>query len=64
MASMYTRGLSEIPGGTQLPVRDELLMRAQEDNFTSQTVQEFLEKLAHCIIPVYESNDYPDNRIR
>jgi hypothetical protein len=51
-------------GGTHLLVRDEMLMKALKDNFSPQTVKDFLEKLAHCIIPVYESNGHSVYRIR
>lgn len=50
-------------GGTHLLVRDELLMKALEDNFPAETVRDFLEKLAHCLIKVYESNGHSVYRI-
>jgi hypothetical protein len=50
-------------GGTHLLVRDELLMKALEDNFPAETVQGFLEMLAHCLIKVYESNGHSVYRI-
>ena len=45
-------------GGTHLLVRDELLMKALEDNFPAETVRDVLEKLAHCLTKVYESNGH------
>jgi hypothetical protein len=50
-------------GGTHLLVRNELLMKALEDNFPADTVQDLLEKLAHCLIKVYESNGHSVYRI-
>jgi 4-amino-4-deoxy-L-arabinose transferase-like glycosyltransferase len=45
-------------GGTHLLVRDELLMKALEDNFPEETTRDVREKLAQCLIKVYESNGY------
>ena len=50
-------------GGTHLLVRDELLMKTLEDNFPAETVHCFLEKLAHCLIKVYEANGHSVYRI-
>ena len=45
-------------GGTHLLVREELLMKALEDNFPEETVQNVREKLAECLVKVYESNGH------
>ena len=45
-------------GGTHLLVRDELLMKALEDNFPGDTVRNVREKLADCLTKVYESNGH------
>ena len=45
-------------GGTHLLVREELLMKALEDNFPGETVRNVREKLAQCLIKVYESNGH------
>jgi hypothetical protein len=50
-------------GGTHLLVRDELLMKTLEDNFPAETVHGFLEKLAQCLIKVYEANGHSVYRI-
>jgi hypothetical protein len=50
-------------GGTHLLVRDELLMKALEDNFPGETVRDIREKLAQSLIKVYESNGYSVYRI-
>ena len=51
-------------GGTHLLVRDELLMKALEDNFPDETVRGVLEKLALCLTKVYESNGHAVYEIR
>jgi len=50
-------------GGTHLLVRDELLMKALEDNFPGEAVRDIREKLAQSLIKVYESNGYSVYRI-
>jgi len=45
-------------GGTHLLVREELLIKALVDNFSDETVRSVLEKLAQCLIKVYESNGH------
>lgn len=50
-------------GGTHLLVRDEMLKKALEDNFPEETVHDVFEKLAHCLIKVYESNGHSVYRI-
>ena len=45
-------------GGTHILVREELLMKALEDNFPAETVRNVREKLAECLIKVYESNGH------
>jgi hypothetical protein len=50
-------------GGTHLLVRDEMLRKALEDNFPEETVHDVFEKLAHCLIKVYESNGHSVYRI-
>jgi hypothetical protein len=39
-------------------VREELLMKALEDNFPAETIQSLREKLAQCLVKVYESNGH------
>jgi 4-amino-4-deoxy-L-arabinose transferase-like glycosyltransferase len=51
-------------GGTHLLVRDELLMKALEDNFPEETVRNVREKLADCLTKVYESNGHAVYEIR
>lgn len=51
-------------GVTHLLVREDLLWKALEDNFPEATVRGFLEKLAQCVIPVYETNGHAVYRIR
>ncbi len=51
-------------GGTHILVREELLMKALEDNFPDETIRGVLEKLAQCLIKVYESNGHVVYRIR
>ena len=50
-------------GGTHLLVRDELLIKALEDNFPGETVRGVREKLAECLTKVYESNGHTVYRI-
>jgi 4-amino-4-deoxy-L-arabinose transferase-like glycosyltransferase len=45
-------------GGTHLLVRDELLMKALEDNFPGETARNVREMLAQSLKKVYESNGY------
>jgi 4-amino-4-deoxy-L-arabinose transferase-like glycosyltransferase len=45
-------------GGTHLLVREELLMKALEDNFPAETARNVREKLAQCMVKVYESNGH------
>ena len=51
-------------GGTHILVREELLMKALEDNFPEETVRNVREKLADCLIKVYESNGHAVYEIR
>jgi hypothetical protein len=51
-------------GGTHLLVRDELLIKALEDNFPEETVRSVREKLADCLTKVYESNGHTVYEIR
>jgi hypothetical protein len=51
-------------GGTHILVREELLMKALEDNFPDETIRGVLEKLAQCLIKVYESNGHVVYRVR
>ena len=51
-------------GGTHLLVREELLIKALVDNFPDETVRSVLEKLAQCLIKVYESNGHAVYEIR
>ena len=51
-------------GGTHLLVREELLIKALVDNFSDETVRSVLEKLAQCLIKVYESNGHAVYEIR
>jgi len=51
-------------GGTHILVREELLMKALEDNFPGETVRNVREKLAECLTKVYESNGHAVYRIR
>ena len=51
-------------GVTHLLVREDLLWKALEDNFPEATVRGFLETLAQCVIPVYETNGHAVYRIR
>jgi hypothetical protein len=45
-------------GGTHLLVRDELLMKALEDNFPGETARNVREMLAQSLKKVYESSGY------
>jgi hypothetical protein len=45
-------------GGNHLLVREELLMKALEDNFPAETARNVREKLAQCLVKVYESNGH------
>ena len=54
MLAAFLRSL----GGTHLLVREELLMKALEDNFPVETIQNLREKLAQCLVKVYESNGH------
>ncbi|MGE5800101.1 MAG: ArnT family glycosyltransferase [Syntrophaceae bacterium] len=45
-------------GGTHLLVREEPLIKALVDNFPDETVRSVMEKLAQCLIKVYESNGH------
>ncbi len=51
-------------GGTYLLVRDELLIKALEDNYPAETVRNVREKLADCLMKVYESNGHTVYEIR
>lgn len=51
-------------GVTHLLVREDLLWKALEDNFPEATVRGFLETLAQCVNPVYETNGHAVYRIR
>jgi hypothetical protein len=51
-------------GGTHILVREELLMKALEDNFPEETVRSVREKLADCLAKVYEANGHAVYRIR
>jgi hypothetical protein len=51
-------------GGTHLLVRDELLIKALEDNVPGETVRNIREKLADCLTKVYESNGHSVYEIR
>ena len=51
-------------GGTHLLVREELLTKALEDNFPGETVRNVREKLADCLMKVYESNGHAVYLIR
>jgi 4-amino-4-deoxy-L-arabinose transferase-like glycosyltransferase len=51
-------------GGTHILMREELLIKALADNFPDETVRGVLEKLALCLIKVYESNGHAVYEIR
>ncbi|HEX9157394.1 MAG TPA: hypothetical protein VF827_05200, partial [Syntrophales bacterium] len=51
-------------GGTHILMREELLIKALVDNFPDETVRGVLEKLAQCLIKVYESNGHAVYEIR
>ncbi len=51
-------------GGTHLLVRQELMLKALEDNLPAESAQVFLERLALCADPVYEKNGHAVYRIR
>ena len=72
MVKAMVRSSTDIPsltrflrslGSTHLLIRDEMLQRTLEDNFPPETVLDFLEKLAHCLIKVYESDGHSVYRI-
>jgi hypothetical protein len=51
-------------GGTHLLVRDELLAKTLEDNFSGETARYVREMLAQSLKKVYESNGYSVYAIR
>lgn len=51
-------------GGTHLLVQERLLVKAIVDNLPEEAVGPVLEKLAHCLVKVYESNGHAVYRIR
>ena len=51
-------------GGTHLLVQERLLVKAIGDNLPEEAVGPVLEKLAHCLVKVYESNGHAVYRIR
>ena len=51
-------------GVTHLLVREELMIKALVDNFPDEKVRDVLEKLALCLIKVYESNGYAVYEVR